>query len=126
MPLPFKQRPHLPDNKHLTEVRLNHLKWKLSRGEKYKKDYTTYMKDIIERGVVEEVHDAGAHGEQRYIPHHGIYHPKKPEKLPVIFDCSAKYHGTSLNEHLLTGPDMLNNLTGVLIHPTTTSHFPDV
>lgn len=115
MPLPFKQRPHLPDNKKLAEVRLSHLRRKFYRDEKYKKDYATYMKDVIERGDVEEVHEEGAHGEQWYIPHHGIYHPKKPDKLRVVFDCSAKYSGTSLNEHLLSGPDMINSLTGVLI-----------
>ena len=49
-----------------------------------------------------------------YIPHHGVYHPKKPNKLRVVFDCSAKHQNESLNDHLLTGPDLLNNLTGVL------------
>lgn len=75
----------------------------------------TYMKDIIERGDVEEVHNEGKQGEQWYIPHHGIYHPKKPTKLRVVFDCSAKHNGTSLNDHLLQGPDLINNLTGILL-----------
>lgn len=73
------------------------------------------MSDIIKRGDAEEAKDDGLPGEKWYIPHHGIYHPKKPEKLRVVFDCSAKHRGTSLNEHLLSGPDMINNLTGVLI-----------
>lgn len=49
----------------------------------------------------------------------GIYpiinHPKKPDKLRVIFDCSAKFGGTSFSEHLLWSPDMINNLSGILI-----------
>ncbi|KAJ8366280.1 hypothetical protein AAFF_G00363170 [Aldrovandia affinis] len=49
-----------------------------------------------------------------YIPHHGVYHPKKPEKLRVVFNCSAKFHGVSLNDMLLTGPDLINSLLGVL------------
>lgn len=32
-----------------------------------------------------------------------------------MFDGSAKYGSTSLNEHLLPGPDMINNLPAVLI-----------
>ena len=51
---------------------------------------------------------------KRYIPHHGIYHPKK-NKIRVVFDCSARFKGTSLNDHLLSGPDLTNNLMGVLL-----------
>ncbi|XP_029109940.1 uncharacterized protein LOC108941786 [Scleropages formosus] len=110
MPLPFRQRPCLPDDKQLAEIRLSHVKKKFSTNERYKIDYINYVSDIIERGDVEE-----AHGEKWYIPHHGVYHPKKPDKLHVVFDCSTKYKGTNLNEHLLPGPDMFNSLTGVLI-----------
>lgn len=49
-----------------------------------------------------------------YIPHQGVYHPNKPGKIRVVFDCSAKYEGTALNDHLLTGTDLTNGLTGVL------------
>lgn len=116
MPLPFKQRPSLPDNRELASIRLQHLNKKFSKNEKYKTDYFTYMNDIIDRGDAEVVNeDEGTSGEKWYIPHHGIYHPKKPDKLRVVFDCSAKFKGTSLNEHLLSGPDMINNLTGVLV-----------
>ena len=32
----------------------------------------------------------------------------------MVFDCSAKFGGTSLNEQLLQGPDLTNSLVGVL------------
>ncbi len=114
MPLPFRERPYLPDNKQLAAVRLSHLKRKFNANESYKNDYTNYMMDLIDRGDA-EVCTEGNDGEKWYIPHHGVYHPKKPGKLRVVFDCSARYKGSSLNDHLLTGPDMINNLTGVLI-----------
>ena len=38
-------------------------------------------------------------GQVWYIPHHGVYHSKKPGKLSVVFDCSANYKSQSLNGH---------------------------
>ncbi|CAC5418287.1 unnamed protein product [Mytilus coruscus] len=39
---------------------------------------------------------------------------KKPDKLRVVFDCSAKYKNETLNQHLLTGQDLINGLSVVL------------
>lgn len=115
MPLPFKNRPSLPDNQNSAMIRLNHLKRKLQRDERYKEQYVSFMEEIIERGDAEQVENGGSEGERWYIPHHGVYHAKKPDRLRVVFDCSARHKGASLNDHLLSGPDMLNNLSGVLI-----------
>ena len=48
------------------------------------------------------------------ILHQGFYHPKKPEKIQVVFNCSAEFQGHSLNRHFLQGPDLTNSLVGVL------------
>ncbi|KAL3973900.1 serine/threonine kinase 17 [Sarotherodon galilaeus] len=115
MPLPFKERPLLPDNKQMATVRLQSLKTKLSKDQRYKEQYIKFMSEILEKGDAEEVQNEAKEGERWFIPHHGIYHPQKPDKLRVVFDASAKYRGTSLNDHLLSGPDLLNSLNGVLI-----------
>lgn len=115
MPLPFKERPKLPDNRQLALVRLNHLKRKLLKDQRYREHYVKFMEDVIERGEAEEVKDVGIEGNKWYVPHHGVYHPKKPDKLRVVFDCSARYDGISLNDYLFQGPDLMNNLTGILL-----------
>lgn len=115
MPLPFKKRPCLPDNEPLAVMRLQHLKRRLMKDQEYKEHYVKFMEDVIGKGDAEEVMDGGREGEKWYIPHHGVYHSKKPGKLRVVFDCSARYKGTSLNDHLLTGPDLMNSLTGILL-----------
>lgn len=114
MPLPFKEVPKLPDNKTTAVVRLRHLKKKLQRDSQYYDRYKTFMNNIIDKGDVEIADGLGEHGNVWYIPHHGVYHAKKPNKVRVVFDCSAKHQGETLNDHLLTGPDLLNSLTGVL------------
>ena len=75
------------------------------------------MKDLIDKGYAEQVPEDELSDEAKtawYIPHHGVYHPQKADKLRVVFDCSASYHGESLNHHLLQGPDLTNRLLGVL------------
>ena len=50
-----------------------------------------------------------------YLPHHGVNHASKTDKVRIVFDCSANYGGTSLNNKLLSGLDLTNQLAGVLI-----------
>ena len=53
-------------------------------------------------------------GKINYVPHTGVYHPRKPDQIRVVFDCSAQFEGVALNEFLLQGPDLTNGLLGVL------------
>ena len=127
MPLPFKhQNPHLHNNKSLALHRLNQLKRRLKSDSNYATGYAIFMQDIIEKGYAEKIPDNESHpqeGSINYIPHHGVYHPKKPGKLRVVFDCSAKFKGESLNDKLLTGPNLTNALVGVGILSTVSSVY---
>lgn len=114
MPLPFKARPQLPNNKSLALVRLKHLKRKLDKDPKFKDDYVKFMEGVLRDGDAEKAESQPTTGNVWYIPHQGVYHPRKPDKIRVVFDCSAKFEGTALNDHLTTGPDLTNGLTGVL------------
>ena len=40
--------------------------------------------------------------------------PHKPGKMRVVFDCSSEFQWRSLNKELLTGPDLTNQIVGVL------------
>ncbi|XP_055366070.1 uncharacterized protein LOC129604298 [Betta splendens] len=116
MPLPFKgsSPPSLPNNKRLALVRLQHLKKKLQANKQYYDHYTSFMEETISKGDAELAPSISEGETLWYIPHHGVYHPRKPDKVRVVFDCSAKFRGISLNDSLLTGPDLINSLVGVL------------
>lgn len=49
MPLPFKVRPYLPDNKKLALAQLKHLKRKLDRDPWFKTDYVRFMEGVMQR-----------------------------------------------------------------------------
>ncbi|XP_023805606.1 uncharacterized protein LOC111946470 [Oryzias latipes] len=116
MPLPFKSdKPNLPDNKSCAIHRLRCLERKLRRNKQYYMDYKKFMEEIIAHGDAEKVPEQDINNTPAwYIPHHGVYHPQKPGKIRIVFDGSAKFQGTSINDHLLTGPELTNTLLGVL------------
>jgi len=116
MPLPFKEdRPSLPDNRKCADHRLQCLRKRFEKDKQYHKHYVTFMSETIARGDAEKVpEDQLDKSSAWYIPHHGVYHSQKPGKIRVVFDCSAKFQGVSLNDHLLTGPELTNTLVGVL------------
>ena len=113
MPLPLKHIPDKLNNYVSARKRLAGLKNRMNRDVAYHREYTNFMKNLLENKHAEEVEDHKDPKMCWYLPHHGVYHKRK-NKLRVVFDGSAVYKGTSLNDFLLTGPDMVNSLPGVL------------
>ena len=117
LPLPLKKEVKLPNNRQVAVKRLQGLQRRLAMDNKYRLDYTTFMNKTIQSGfaeVVPEEEKAKHDGKTWFIPHHGVYHPHK-KKMRVVFDCSAEHDGMSLNKCLLQGPNLTNNLVGVLL-----------
>lgn len=125
--LPFKDRQALVlNNKSRALQRANWLKKKLEREAKLYQDYKTFMKDIVAKGYARKVpsdQKSLVKGDAWYIPHHGVYHPHKPGKIRVVFDCSAKFMGKSLNDMLYKGPDLTNSLVGIAVMADIESMF---
>ena len=72
------------------------------------------MKEIISKGYAREAKTNPPDGTTWYLQHYDLYHPHKPSKLRVVFNCCAKLKGRSINKELLPGPDLANKLVGVL------------
>ncbi|CAG2220648.1 unnamed protein product [Mytilus edulis] len=59
MPLSFKERPQMENNKKLEELRLNHLKRKLMNDQKYHEQNKVFMNEMLTRGDAELVTTEG-------------------------------------------------------------------
>ncbi|XP_015748758.1 PREDICTED: uncharacterized protein LOC107328549 [Acropora digitifera] len=118
IPLPLKEDTlELPHNKELAFSRLKRLRQRPKSDSKYRGHYQAFMEELIEKGDAKKVSPEELslkNGRIWYIPHHGVYHPQKQDKIRVVFVTSAEFKGKSLNRCLLQGPDLTNNLTGVL------------
>ena len=40
--------------------------------------------------------------------------PNNPDKICVVFDCSAEFQGRSINKELLSGPDLTSQIIDIL------------
>ena len=115
LPLPLKNSAkEVPNNRMQVLQRSNWLKKKLLNNDKMLDDYKSFMEHILEKGYAKVADALPTKNKTWYIPHHGVYHPQKPNKIRVVFDCSCEYKGYCLNKELLQGPDMTNHLVGVL------------
>ena len=118
LPLPWKPNvEQLPNSLSLSQRRLVSLKKRLLKDAELFSKYSNTIDSYIEKGYARRVPTEQLDSKERvwYLPHHPVYHPHKPNKVRIVFDCAAKQAGISLNDALMSGPDLMNSLLGVLI-----------
>jgi hypothetical protein len=119
-PLPFcNQNVKIPNNKPQALKRTKTLESSLRRDPVKKENFFEFMRGIhvFHNGHAIKAPPTVDDGECWYLPIFGVYHPQKPNQLRAVFDSSEKYAfgGISLNDILLTGPDLTNSLLGILL-----------
>ena len=107
--------PQLQDNRAQALSRLASLKRRFDKNPELKVKYVSVVESYIANGHAEVTNSNESGLDGWYLPHHPVFHPRKPNKVRVVFDCAARFGGTSLNDQLLRGPDFLNSLIEVLI-----------
>ena len=117
--LPWKTfPPELPNNHAVAEHRLALLKKRFTKDPELFLKYSESMDNLLEKGYAIKVPEESLKASDEkflwYLPHHPVFNSNKPGKLRVVFDCAATYHGVSLNDQLLQGPDLTNSIVGVL------------
>ena len=109
LPLPFRK-----GNRHWPNNRVQAKMWLQGLKKRFMKDYSNFMEDLFQKGYAEGSPNT-SDGNKWYILHHGVYQPAQPGKIRVVFDCCVEYLGYALNKQLIPGPDLTNQITGVLI-----------
>jgi len=112
--LPLKDGTSLPTNRGQIYRMFTILQRKFQTNPKLYDDYNEFMSMMIRNNFMELVPENELQNKSWYIPHHAVYHKEK-NKIRVVFNCSLRYCGTSLNDVLLQGPDLTNSLLGVLL-----------
>ena len=116
LPFPFCSKEKIiPNNRNQVLRHTFWLKQKLSKQQQMYADYVKFMSDIIDKLYASKAITPPEDGKTWYIPHHGVYHPKTPDKFRIVFDCSMKANGYCLNQELLQRLVLTNQLMGVLL-----------
>ena len=92
---------------------------RLSKNRSHAEMYQQQIDDMIQCKVARKL-PASELEEYRglihYISHHEVLKLDSESTLcRIVFNSSAKFQGHTLNEYWAKGPDLLNNLFGVLI-----------
>ena len=108
----------LPNNYFSAIVQLKSLERRLGKDPQLNESYSKSIREDFEKGYVVRVDKFEYfHTDNRrewYLPHHPVIHLHKPGKVRRVLNDAAKFHGHSLNNTLLTRPDLLESLIHIL------------
>lgn len=117
--LPFKHsEPFFEGSREIALRRFFSIERRLLSNPQLRKDYSAFIHDYIENNHCELILDETLQDcNTFYIPHHPVFNPHSTTtKLRVVFDGSAKcYNNISLNDTLLSGPKLQQNIVTLLL-----------
>ena len=102
------------NNRKMALKRLEGVKKRFLNDPKFFEAYCVKINEYFKCGYAVPVENDSYvwHERINYIPHHSV---STSSKFRIVFDCSSKFSGISLNDRLLVGPDLSSNLLVVLL-----------
>jgi len=96
--------------------RLQSMEKKMDKNPLFAEKYCEKIDEYVSKGYAHKLTDAELNERPTkwFLPHFAVMNENKPGKLRLVFDAAAKSHGVSLNDMLLSGPDLLVPLVSVL------------
>ncbi|XP_062700677.1 uncharacterized protein LOC134284979 [Aedes albopictus] len=108
----------LPDSYPMAFKRLQCLQRRMNKDPVLKEELHRQIQEYIRKGYAHRVTTEELASidprQQWFLPLGAVVNPKKPSKVRLIWDGSAKVDGISLNSMLLKGPDQLSSLPAVV------------
>lgn len=116
---PWQKDPKsLPDNFVAASAMLRSTEKRLMKNDELASKYCEQILDMEKRGVARKLNEADKmyEGPVYYISHHEVLKPEsKSTPCRIVFNSSAKFMNSTLNDYWVKGPDLVNNLLGILI-----------
>lgn len=108
-----KSMPHLKATPDAVMPSLRGIERRLQKDPERAKIYCTEIEKLVKAGSVVKLSppEVAQAYESWYIPHHLVSHNGKHR---LVFNCSFKFQGQTLNKHLLPGPTLGASLLGAL------------
>ena len=92
------ENPWSPNNRMTAIAGLRSLR-RLCADEQLCCKYQNFMDDLLTKGYARKLMEDEAVARRPrtwYLPHHGVFHPRKSGKIHVVFDAAALHDGVSL------------------------------
>ncbi|XP_029178441.1 uncharacterized protein LOC114946181 [Nylanderia fulva] len=118
--LPFRnnQPPVLGDSYNLAQRLYSKTERRLLRNSDLAAEYNKFLAEYEVLGHMEQVRDSTSRRRPVYLPHHPVIRESSSTtKVRVVFNASSvTSNGFTLNDCLLVGPKLQNDLGGVLLN----------
>ncbi len=113
---PFKtDHPPIGDNYRSSLKRLHAMCRKMDKDSKLHRRYCDIMEDQERNGIIEEA-PVECSDTTYTMPHHAVIREDRTTtKCRIVYDCSSKEDGASLNECMLTGTSKSTDLLSVFL-----------
>eukprot|EP00795_Rhopilema_esculentum_P002346 gene2346-17983_t len=116
--VPWKEDSYRMVNNHkMAMKRLQNTEKRLLKNPDVMKAYDEVIDQYLDKGYIRKVPVSEKQPDSKwYLPHFAILKPNKATtKIRIVFDASAKYEGTSLNDMIHSGPKLQRELFDVLL-----------
>ena len=115
---PYKTDPKvLKDNRMQATSILIRTENRLKKNKVTSEKYCEQFQDFIKRGIFKEIDDEEIKnyiGPVRYVSHHEVFKEESTSTpVRIVLNSSLRFHGLSLNDILMKGPNSLSDLFSI-------------